>query len=252
MHAVAVPLPGPDPRQVAVPHEPVPLRKVDPRLPAVVDQTELDPLRDLREEGEVGAPAVEGGTQRVRGTGPDVHKTSAAARAQTAPLCWLPTAWSAYTGTDRIMIVWTRCGLPGLPVRRPTCWRAREAGGAVERAEEARALWRGRPFAPWSDEPWAAASLVATRGRDDPAAALGGARTPSPPVPALPPRPTHNWNQLARMLFGCSGTTCWRRLQAWTDAGVWPRLHELLLADLRAAISSTLTSARSTPRTCGR
>jgi transposase len=35
------------------------------------------------------------------------------------------------------------------------------------------------------------------------------------------------------MLFGCSGTTCWRRLQAWTQAGVWPRLHELLLADLR-------------------
>ncbi len=40
-------------------------------------------------------------------------------------------------------------------------------------------------------------------------------------------------NQLPRMLFGCSGTTCWRRLQAWTEAGVWPRLHELLLADLR-------------------
>jgi hypothetical protein len=114
MHAVAVPLPGPDPRQVAVPHEPVPLRKVDPRLPAVVvDQTELDPLRDLREQGEVGTPAVEGGTQRVRGTGPDVHKTSAAARAQTTRLCWLPTAWSAYPGTDRVMIMWTRCGLPG-------------------------------------------------------------------------------------------------------------------------------------------
>ncbi len=43
------------------------------------------------------------------------------------------------------------------------------------------------------------------------------------------------WNQLPRQLFGCSGTTCWRRLQAWTDAGVWPRLHELLLAELRAA-----------------
>jgi transposase len=43
------------------------------------------------------------------------------------------------------------------------------------------------------------------------------------------------WNQLPRQLFGCSGTTCWRRLRAWTDAGVWPRLHELLLAELRTA-----------------
>ena len=48
-----------------------------------------------------------------------------------------------------------------------------EAGGAVERAEEARALWRGCPFAPWSDEPWAAASLVATRGRDRPGRGAG-------------------------------------------------------------------------------
>ncbi|TQM78165.1 hypothetical protein FHX81_0419 [Saccharothrix saharensis] len=24
--------------------------------------------------------------------------------------------------------------------------------------------------------------------------------------------------------------TCWRRLRDWTEAGVWPRLHELLLA----------------------
>jgi transposase len=43
------------------------------------------------------------------------------------------------------------------------------------------------------------------------------------------------WNQLPREVFGCSGTTCWRRLQAWTAAGVWTRLHELLLAELRAA-----------------
>lgn len=31
--------------------------------------------------------------------------------------------------------------------------------------------------------------------------------------------------------LGCgSGVTCWRRLQAWTQAGVWPRIHEKLLA----------------------
>jgi transposase len=28
--------------------------------------------------------------------------------------------------------------------------------------------------------------------------------------------------------------TCWRRLRDWTEAGVWPALHELLLAQLRA------------------
>jgi hypothetical protein len=33
---------------------------------------------------------------------------------------------------------------------------------------------------------------------------------------------------------GCSGITCWRRLRDWTQAGVWPALHELLLAELRA------------------
>lgn len=29
--------------------------------------------------------------------------------------------------------------------------------------------------------------------------------------------------------------TCWRRLAEWTEAGVWPRLHEVLLAELRSA-----------------
>src|SRR5688572_21860926 len=44
-----------------------------------------------------------------------------------------------------------------------------------------------------------------------------------------------NWNQLPTNLVGCSGVTCWRRLRDWTEAGVWPALHELLLAALRAA-----------------
>ena len=43
------------------------------------------------------------------------------------------------------------------------------------------------------------------------------------------------WNQLPISLVGCSGVTCWRRLRDWTEAGVWPALHELLLAQLRAA-----------------
>lgn len=34
---------------------------------------------------------------------------------------------------------------------------------------------------------------------------------------------------------GCSGVTAWRRLRDWTEAGIWPRLHEVLLTELRAA-----------------
>ncbi|WP_435848188.1 IS5 family transposase [Streptomyces decoyicus] len=33
--------------------------------------------------------------------------------------------------------------------------------------------------------------------------------------------------------FG-SGMTCWRRLAEWTEAGVWPRLHEALLTKRRS------------------
>jgi transposase len=29
--------------------------------------------------------------------------------------------------------------------------------------------------------------------------------------------------------------TCWRRLRDWHEAGVWERLHEVLLAELHAA-----------------
>ena len=43
------------------------------------------------------------------------------------------------------------------------------------------------------------------------------------------------WNQLPTAPVGCSGVTCWRLLRDWTEAGVWPALHELLLAELRAA-----------------
>ena len=43
------------------------------------------------------------------------------------------------------------------------------------------------------------------------------------------------WNQLPAGLVGCSGITCWRRLRDWTEAGVWPALHQALLAELRAS-----------------
>lgn len=43
------------------------------------------------------------------------------------------------------------------------------------------------------------------------------------------------WEHLPQELGFGSGMTCWRRLAEWTEAGVWPRLHEILLAELRAA-----------------
>jgi transposase len=43
------------------------------------------------------------------------------------------------------------------------------------------------------------------------------------------------WEHLPQELgFGC-GMTAWRRLRAWRQAGVWEKLHELLLAELHAA-----------------
>jgi len=43
------------------------------------------------------------------------------------------------------------------------------------------------------------------------------------------------WQQLPTAAFGVSGSTCWRRLAAWQEQGIWQRLHEGLLAELRAA-----------------
>ena len=43
------------------------------------------------------------------------------------------------------------------------------------------------------------------------------------------------WERLPQELGFGSGMTCWRRLRAWQEAGVWKRLHELLLAELHAA-----------------
>jgi transposase len=43
------------------------------------------------------------------------------------------------------------------------------------------------------------------------------------------------WEYLPQELGFGSGMTCWRRLAAWSDAGVWDRLHAVLLTRLRAA-----------------
>ena len=44
-----------------------------------------------------------------------------------------------------------------------------------------------------------------------------------------------SWPHLPLELGFGSGVTCWRRMDEWQKAGVWERLHALLLARLRAA-----------------
>ncbi|MFE7673920.1 IS5 family transposase [Streptomyces albidoflavus] len=67
------------------------------------------------------------------------------------------------------------------------------------------------------------------------------------------------WEHLTQELGFGSGMTCWRRLAEWTEAGVWPRLHHVLLAKLRGANaldfsraavdSSTSPGAKRGPKT---
>jgi transposase len=43
------------------------------------------------------------------------------------------------------------------------------------------------------------------------------------------------WEDLPREMGCGSGMSCWRRLRDWHEAGVWRKLHRLLLARLRSA-----------------
>jgi transposase len=43
------------------------------------------------------------------------------------------------------------------------------------------------------------------------------------------------WEDLPQELGFGSGMTCWRRLQRWTEAGVFDQVHQLLLVRLNAA-----------------
>lgn len=44
-----------------------------------------------------------------------------------------------------------------------------------------------------------------------------------------------SWRDVPLEQIGCSGVTAWRRLRDWTEASLWPQLHEVLLCELRAA-----------------
>ena len=61
------------------------------------------------------------------------------------------------------------------------------------------------------------------------------------------------WADVPAEVFGVSGVTCWRRLRDWMEAGVWDKVHPLLLEELgaqgridwsRAAIDSTSVPAK--------
>lgn len=43
------------------------------------------------------------------------------------------------------------------------------------------------------------------------------------------------WEALPQEMDCGSGMTCWRRLRDWQQAGVWDKLHQLLLTKLREA-----------------
>ncbi len=49
------------------------------------------------------------------------------------------------------------------------------------------------------------------------------------------PRSGIPWEMLPREMGCGSGMTCWRRLHAWQEAGVWARLHRVLLDRLGRA-----------------
>jgi transposase len=51
------------------------------------------------------------------------------------------------------------------------------------------------------------------------------------------------WQMLPKEMGCGSGRTCWRRLARWQRAGVWRRLHAVLLAELRQRGQLDLTRA---------
>ena len=93
--------------------------------------------------------------------------------------------------------------------------------------------------APWvvSDELW---------GRIEPLLPKVERRFRYPGRKRLPDRPAlqgilfvlHTgiaWRHLPLELGFGSGSTCYRRMVEWQQAGVWEKLHELSLAELQAA-----------------
>ncbi|BCL18503.1 hypothetical protein GCM10017668_03460 [Streptomyces tuirus] len=75
-------------------------------------------------------------------------------------------------------------------------------------------------------------SSMASRSGTDPLSrrSPGGRRAGDKPPPGRFALHTGiQWEYLPQELGFGSGMTCWRRLAAWNEAGVWDQLHQLLL-----------------------
>lgn len=56
------------------------------------------------------------------------------------------------------------------------------------------------------------------------------------------------WERLPFEVAGCSGMTCWRRLRAWQDAGLWDEIHRHMLERLaleRLAVAGEIDWSRA-------
>ena len=74
---IAVVLPRANTEHVAVPDEAIDLGERDPRfVPGRIEQAEINPHGDLREEGKVSAPFLPRGAERIRRSRPDAHPAS--------------------------------------------------------------------------------------------------------------------------------------------------------------------------------
>ena len=51
------------------------------------------------------------------------------------------------------------------------------------------------------------------------------------------------WQMIPERQFGVSGSTCWRRFDEWTRAGVWPAVHHATLNELGLAGKVDLSAA---------
>ena len=90
-----------------------------------------------------------------------------------------------------------------------------------------------RPLVP--DELWVRIEPLLPPERPKPK----GGRPPVPDRAALAGilfvlRTGIGWEYLPQEMGCGSGMTCWRRLRDWNLAGVWQRLHRVLLDELRA------------------
>ena len=106
VNAIAIALPTDDLGQVGMPHEAGRFGHLDPHLGAIgVEQAQLDALGHLGEQGEVGAPSVVGGAERVGDAGPDGrHRPGEPRSEQGGPWRYGTPGWDRRMGTPNLSV----------------------------------------------------------------------------------------------------------------------------------------------------